>query len=173
MGKKTVDRTKQTIGEILAERDDLLRDRDLMLKDVKAKDKKCQKMDELTAERDALALSLQQAREGEKGLFLPFPDLKTVCTPSHPRAVNLSLSPSRRRKLHAILAGLGAKGETFLHSRGSLTTKLPVAGFADVFYWLLDKIELQVEVEQCIDGAPVQTGVVITEEPLQQEQQKQ
>lgn len=72
---------------------------------------------------------------------LPFAELPEGVYPTHPRNLELSLSPGRRRKLQAIFAGLQASGARVMVGRGGSPVEMPVSRLTDVIYYLLDHAE--------------------------------
>jgi len=74
-------------------------------------------------------------------LRFPFEDLPADKAPGHPRNLRVSLSPTRRRKLHAIYAGLKRAGATIAHGRGGQVVQKPVYEFGHAILWLLDNAE--------------------------------
>ena len=69
---------------------------------------------------------------------LPFVELPEGVYPTHPRHLELSLSPARRRKLVGIFAGLQAAGAKVMIGRGGEPVEMPVSRLADVIAYLLD-----------------------------------
>lgn len=95
------------------------------------------------AERDALLAENAKLRKAAgSDMVLPFPDLPPDAHLTRGKDVTLSLSGTRRRKLHAMLNGLRKNKATFLHTRGARSAEMLVSNFADVFYWMVDNVML-------------------------------